>query len=251
MTFVSISKTTCKIIFNFNFFFELRIISDIVNFFSDAKCEFLNPGGSVKDRIGYRMIEDAEAEGKIGPGSTIIEATSGNTGIGVAMACAVKGYDCIIVMPQKMSNEKVNALKVLGARIVRTPTEAAYDSPEGLIAVAQRLNKEIPNSIVMGQYTNRGNPLTHYDGTAEEILQQCGGKVDMIVIGAGTGGTITGIARKFQEKCPTCKIVGVDPEGSILALPEDLNKKGIAFYEVRLFEVFPLEHCYKFFKPLA
>lgn len=183
------------------------------------------------------MIEDAEHAGHLGPGYTVIEATSGNTGIGVAMACAVKGYDCIIVMPQKMSNEKVNALKALGAKILRTPTEAAFDSSEGLIAVAQRLNREIPKSIVMGQYTNSGNPLAHYDCTAEEILKQCAGKIDMIVCGAGTGGTISGIGRRVKETFPKCQIVGIDPVGSILAKPETLNSTGIGFYEVR-----PL-HC--------
>lgn len=180
------------------------------------------------------MIEDAEHDGRLGPGYTVIEATSGNTGIGVAMACAVKGYDCIIVMPQKMSNEKVNALKALGAKIFRTPTEAAFDSSEGLIAVAQRLNKEIPKSIVMGQYTNSGNPLVHYDCTAQEILMQCGGKIDMCVVGAGTGGTISGIGRRFKETFPRCQIVGIDPIGSILAKPEKLNSTGIGFYEVSL-----------------
>lgn len=116
-----------------------------------AKCEFFNPGGSVKDRIGYRMVEDAEKAGLLKPGYTIIEPTSGNTGIGLAMAAAVKGYRCIIVMPLKMSDEKVNVLKALGAEIVRTPTSASFDSPEGLIAVSQKLQKEIPNSIILNQ----------------------------------------------------------------------------------------------------
>lgn len=129
-----------------------------------AKCEFFNPGGSVKDRIGYRMVEDAERAGRLAPGCTIIEPTSGNTGIGLALACAVKGYKCLIVMPEKMSNEKVDALKALGAVIVRTPTEASFDSPDSLIAVAQRFQHDIPNSIVLDQYRNPGNPLAHYDG---------------------------------------------------------------------------------------
>ncbi|XP_066997097.1 cystathionine beta-synthase-like protein isoform X2 [Anabrus simplex] len=197
-----------------------------------AKCEFLNPGGSVKDRIAFRMIEDAEKSGILKPGYVLIEPTSGNTGIGLAMASAVKGYRCIIVMPEKMSNEKVDVLRALGAEIVRTPTSASFDSPEGLIAVAQRLNKEIPNSIILDQYRNPGNPLVHYDLTADEILQQCDGKVDMVVCGAGTGGTITGIGRRLKEECPNCIIVGVDPEGSTLALPEDLNKTDVSFYEV-------------------
>jgi len=197
-----------------------------------AKCEFLNPGGSVKDRIGYRMVQDAEEKGLLKPGCTIIEPTSGNTGIGLAMACAVKGYKCIIVMPEKMSNEKVSALKVLGAKIIRTPTEVPYDSPESLISVAQRLQKEIPNAIVLDQYRNAGNPLAHYDGTGAEILWQLDGKVDMIVCTAGTSGTISGIGRKIKEEAPNCKIVGVDPYGSDLARPESLNKSDVSFYEV-------------------
>lgn len=194
--------------------------------------EFFNPGGSIKDRIAHRMIEDAEEKGLLKPGYTVIEPTSGNTGIGLAMACAVKGYKCLIVMPDKMSNEKLYALKALGASIIRTPTEATIDSPDNLIAVAQRLNKEIPNSIVLDQYRNPGNPLAHYDGTAEEILWQLDNKVDMVVIGAGTGGTITGIGRKIKEKLPQCKIVGVDPYGSYLAQPEELNKTDIKYFEV-------------------
>lgn len=197
-----------------------------------AKCEYLNPGGSVKDRIAFRMVEDAEKKGLLKPGDVLIEPTSGNTGLGLAMAAAVKGYRCIMVMPEKMSNEKVDVMRALGAEIVRTPTSASFDSPEGLIMVAQRLNKEIPNSIILDQYRNEGNPLAHYDSTAEEIIQQCGGKVDMVVCAAGTGGTITGIGRKIKEKCPNCKIVGVDPEGSILAQPEELNKTDVSFYEV-------------------
>ncbi|XP_077989686.1 cystathionine beta-synthase-like [Glandiceps talaboti] len=197
-----------------------------------AKCEYFNAGGSVKDRIGLRMIEDAEKRGDLKPGDVIIEPTSGNTGIGLALASAVKGYRCIIVMPEKMSMEKVDVLRALGAEIVRTPTSARFDSPESHISVAQRLNKEIPNSIILDQYKNAGNPLAHYDTTAEEIIQACEGKIDMVVCGAGTGGTITGLARKLKEKCPNCKVVGVDPEGSILASPEELNNTDVTFYEV-------------------
>ncbi|EDO43469.1 predicted protein [Nematostella vectensis] len=197
-----------------------------------AKCEFFNAGGSVKDRIGLRMIEEAEREGRLKPGDTLIEPTSGNTGIGLALAAAVKGYRCIIVMPEKMSNEKVDVLRALGAEIVRTPTEAKFDSPESHIGVAQRLNAEIANSHILDQYRNPGNPLAHYDSTADEILQQCDGKVDMVVLGAGTGGTITGIARKLKEKCPGVTIVGVDPKGSILAEPESLNESDVSMYHV-------------------
>ncbi|KAF9347978.1 hypothetical protein BGX26_000567 [Mortierella sp. AD094] len=188
-----------------------------------AKCEFFNAGGSVKDRIGKRMVEEAERDGRLKPGFTIIEPTSGNTGIGLALAAAVKGYRTIITLPEKMSQEKVDVLKALGAEIVRTPTEAAWDAPESHIGVAKRLNAEIPNSIILDQYANPYNPVTHYDHTAEEIYNSCGGKIDMFVAGAGTGGTITGIARKLKALCPGIIIVGVDPHGSILAQPESLN----------------------------
>ncbi|XP_008105670.1 cystathionine beta-synthase [Anolis carolinensis] len=187
-----------------------------------AKCEYFNAGGSVKDRITLRMIEDAERAGTLKPGDTIIEPTSGNTGIGLALASAVKGYRCVIVMPEKMSMEKVDILRALGAEIVRTPC-TRYDAPESNVRVAWKLKNEIPNSHILDQYRNPSNPLAHYDTTAEEILEQCDGKVDMFVAGAGTGGTITGIARKLKEKCPECKIVGVDPDGSIVALPSSLN----------------------------
>jgi len=197
-----------------------------------AKCEFFNAGGSVKDRIALRMVEDAEKCGMLKAGDTIIEPTSGNTGIGLALAAAVKGYRCIIVLPEKMSNEKVATLRALGAEIVRTPTSASWDSPESHISVAQRLLAEIPNSIILDQYRNPGNPLAHYDTTAEEILEQCDGKVDMVVMGAGTGGTISGIGRKLKEKCPDCIVVGVDPLGSILAEPENLNRTDVTYYDV-------------------
>lgn len=197
-----------------------------------AKCEFFNAGGSVKDRIALRMVEDAEANGTLKPGDTVIEPTSGNTGIGLALVAAVKGYRCIIVMPEKMSMEKVDVLRALGAEIVRTPTSANFDSPESHIGVAHRLQKEIPNSHILDQYRNPSNPLAHYDGTAEEILKACDGKLDMVVLGAGTGGTITGIARKLKQACPQCKVIGVDPMGSIIAEPESLNKSDTTFYYV-------------------
>ncbi|OQS00937.1 cystathionine beta-synthase [Thraustotheca clavata] len=191
-----------------------------------AKCEFFNAGGSVKDRIGRQMVEDAEASGRIKPGDTLIEPTSGNTGIGLALAAAIKGYRCIITLPEKMSAEKVNVLKALGAEIIRTPTEAAWDSPESHIGVAKRLNQEIKNSHILDQYTNPSNPNAHYYGTAEELLYQCDNKIDMIVMSAGTGGTISGIARKLKERLPNVIVVGVDPVGSILAQPENLNDEG-------------------------
>ena len=160
-----------------------------------AKCEFFNAGGSVKDRIAKRMVEEAEKSGRIKPGDVLIEPTSGNTGIGLALVGAVKGYRTIITLPEKMSAEKVSVLKALGAEIIRTPTEAAFDSPESHIGVANRLLKEIPNSHILDQYGNPDNPLAHEWGTAEEIWEQTGGKITMVVAGAGTGGTVTGIAR--------------------------------------------------------
>lgn len=197
-----------------------------------AKCEFFNAGGSVKDRIALKMIEDAEREGRLKEGYTIIEATSGNTGIGLALAAAVKGYKCIIVMPEKMSNEKVNVLHALGAKIVRTPTSASFDSPNSNLMVARKLCQQIKNSVILDQYKSAGNPLAHYDHTAQEILDQTDKNVDMVVIGAGTGGTVTGIGRKFKEAVPDCKVIAVDPYGSILAQPEEINKTDTTFYEV-------------------
>uniref|UniRef100_A0A670YWL9 cystathionine beta-synthase n=1 Tax=Pseudonaja textilis TaxID=8673 RepID=A0A670YWL9_PSETE len=188
-----------------------------------AKCEYFNAGGSVKDRITLRMIEDAEKAGIIKPGDTLIEPTSGNTGIGLALVAAIKGYRCVIVMPEKMSMEKVDILRALGAEIIRTPC-AKFDDPESNVRVAWKLKNEYPNSHILDQYRNPSNPLAHYDTTAEELLEQCDGKIDMFVAGAGTGGTITGVARKLKEKCPACKVRGsVDPEGSIVALPSSLN----------------------------
>ena len=181
-----------------------------------AKCEFFNPAGSVKDRIGWRMVEDAERSGRIKPGDTLIEPTSGNTGQGIALAAAVKGYRCIIVMPEKMSQEKQIAIEALGAEIVRTPTDAAWDDPESHISVSKRLNDEIPGSHVLDQYSNPSNPNAHYDGTAQEILDDLGKEINMVVIGAGTGGTITGVAKRLKEEIPGVIIIGSDPIGSIL-----------------------------------
>ncbi|MBX9586341.1 MAG: pyridoxal-phosphate dependent enzyme [Gammaproteobacteria bacterium] len=181
-----------------------------------GKCEFLNPGGSVKDRIGYYMIEAAEKAGKIRPGDTLIEPSSGNTGIGIALAAVVKGYKVIITMPEKMSHEKQVVLQALGAEIVRTPTEAAWDSPESHISVAKKLNAEIPRSFILDQYSNEANLGAHYHYTAQEILDDAGDNLAMAVIGVGTGGTISGVAKKLKEKNPEIKIIGVDPYGSIL-----------------------------------
>ena len=187
-----------------------------------VKCEFFNAGGSVKDRIGLRMVEKAEKSGRIKPGDTLIEPTSGNTGIGMALTAAVKGYRCIIVMPEKMSKEKQVILEALGAEIVRTPTQAAWDSPESHIGVAKKLNQEISDSHILDQYSNPDNPDAHYEGTAEEILAEFGTDLDMCVMGVGTGGTITGVAKKLKEKIPSIKIIGADPFGSILGGGDDV-----------------------------
>ena len=184
-----------------------------------AKCEFLNAGGSVKDRIGKRMVEEAQKKGRIRPGDTLIEPTSGNTGIGMALAAAVYGYRMVITMPEKMSREKQVVLEALGAEIIRTPTEAAWDSPDSHIGVAKQLKSILPNAHILDQYSNPDNPDAHYHGTGQEILDQTGGKLDACVMTAGTGGTITGVARKLKEKVPGVLIVGVDPVGSILAGP--------------------------------
>ena len=188
-----------------------------------GKCEFMNPGGSVKDRIGYQMVLDAEKQGRIKPGDTLIEPTSGNTGIGLALAGAVRGYRVIILMPEKMSREKQVVLEALGAEIIRTPTEAAWDAPESHISIAIKMSKEMENAHLLDQYVNPSNPGAHYEFTGQEILDDLNGKVDMVVMGAGTGGTVTGVARKIKEQCPDCVIVGADPVGSILAGDEEVR----------------------------
>jgi len=188
-----------------------------------VKCEFFNSGGSIKDRIGYNMISEAEKSGRIQPGDTLIEPTSGNTGIGMALAAAVKGYKIIITMPEKMSKEKESVLLALGAKIIRTPTEASWDSEESHIGVAKKLNKEIENSHILDQYANPANPDMHYNTTAEEIINDLDGNIDMVVIGVGTGGTITGVAKRLKEHNPEIQIVGVDPYGSILGGGKDVH----------------------------
>lgn len=188
-----------------------------------AKCEFLNPGGSIKDRIAAKMIEEAEKSGIIKPGDVLIEPTSGNTGIGIALAGSVKGYRVIITMPEKMSHEKQVILEALGAEIIRTPNDAAWDDPRSHIEVAKKLQKEIPNAHILDQYKNKFNPEAHFSGTGQEILQDLGGKVDMVVMGAGTGGTLSGVAGAVKEQNPACIIVGVDPIGSILAYDDEVK----------------------------
>ncbi len=180
-----------------------------------AKLENLNPGGSVKDRIGIAMIEQAEREGKLRPGGTIIEPTSGNTGAGLAMVASVKGYKMIFVMPDKMSEEKRSLLRAYGAKVVVTPTNVSPDSPEHYTKVAERLAKETPHSYMPNQYDNRANPDAHYRTTGPEIWNQTDGKIDVLVCGMGTGGTITGTGRFLKEKKKTLRVVGADPDGSI------------------------------------
>lgn len=180
-----------------------------------AKLEFLNPGGSVKDRIGMTMIEDAERRGLLRKGGMIVEPTSGNTGVGLAMAAALRGYRCTFVMPDKMSMEKVRLLKAYGADVVITPTAVPKDSPESYYSVSDRLARELPNAYKPDQYANLMNPRSHYETTGPEIWEQTAGKIDVFVCGMGTGGTITGVARYLKEKKPSVQIVGVDPEGSL------------------------------------
>lgn len=183
-----------------------------------AKCEFLNPAGSVKDRIGRQMVIDAEASGRIKKGDTLVEATSGNTGVGMSMTAAALGYNMVITMPVKMSHEKQVVLESLGARVIRTPN-VAFDHPDSLISVARRMAATEPNTHLLDQYTNPSNWESHYHHTGEEIYQQCGGRIDMIIIAAGTGGTMTGVAKKLKEKLPHVIVVAADPVGSILADP--------------------------------
>lgn len=182
-----------------------------------VKLEYLNPGGSVKDRIGLAMIEAAEKEGLLKPGRTIIEATAGNTGVGLALVAAIKGYRIIFVMPDKMSEDKISLLKAYGAEVVIVPTSVPPDSPESYNGVADRLAKEIPGAYRPNQFENPNNPLAHYLTTGPEIFEDSGGKVDVFVAGMGTGGTISGVAKYLKEKKKDILIVGADPEGSILS----------------------------------
>src|SRR5882672_2551812 len=201
-----------------------------------AKLEYLNPGGSVKDRIGLAMLEAAEREGRIRPGGTIIEGTSGNTGMGLALAAAIKGYQCIFTMPDKMSQEKIDGLRALGAEVIVTPTQVDHHDPRSYHSVAERLSREIANSIYPNQYENPANTEAHYRTTGPEIWQQTEGKLTHVVIGVGTGGTITGVARFLKEMNPKIQVIGADPAGSIFAemfktgvrpLPEPYKVEGI------------------------
>src|SRR5438094_4378675 len=196
---------------------RLRKVTRAVQPMILAKLEMLNPGGSVKDRIGLRMIEVAEKAGRLKPGGTIVEPTSGNTGHGLAIAAAIKGYKCIFVMPDKMSQEKVALLRAYGAEVVITPTAVAPESPESYYRVANRLTEEIPGAFQPNQYFNQENPKAHLETTGPDIWEQTEGKIDVLVVGVGTGGTITGTARYLKEQKPSITVVGGDPEGPVLA----------------------------------
>ena len=196
---------------------KLSRISEGLNVNIYGKVEFFNPGGSVKDRIALQMVKKAEKEGLLKQGSTIIEATAGNTGAGLALVAARRGYRCIFVLPDKMSDDKVNLLKAYGAEIVITPTNVPPDSPDSYNGVADRLAREIPDSFRPGQFSNLTNPETHYLSTGPEIWEDLDGKVDVFVAGMGSGGTISGVGKYLKEKNSGIKIIGADPEGSILS----------------------------------
>jgi cystathionine beta-synthase len=188
-----------------------------------AKLEYMNPGGSVKDRIGLRMIEQAEREGKLRPGGTIVEPTSGNTGVGLAIAATLRGYRCVFVMPDKIAEEKRALLRAYGAEVVICPTAVEPASPESYYSVSDRLAEEIPGAYKPDQYSNPANPEAHYETTGPELWDQTGGEIDAIVFSVGTGGTISGTARYLKEQKPDLLVVGADPEGSIYSNPEDVH----------------------------
>jgi cystathionine beta-synthase len=194
-----------------------------------VKVEYLNPGGSIKDRIAVRMIDSAERDGLLKPGGVIVEATAGNTGVGLALVAATRGYRCIFVLPDKMSDDKISLLRAYGAEVVITPTAVPPDSPDNYNMVADRLAREIPGAYRPNQFMNAENPLSHYAGTGPEIWEDAGGKIDVFVAGMGTGGTISGTARYLKEKNPKLVVVGADPEGSILSgdTPRPFKVEGI------------------------
>ena len=201
---------------------KINRLSDKLSCNVYVKCEFLNPGGSIKDRIGFEMVKKAQESGRIKPGDTLIEPTSGNTGIGIALAGAVLGYHVIITMPNKMSHEKQVVLERLGATIYRTPSEAASSDPDSHISLAKKLQQQIPHAHILDQYANSANPNTHQYGTAQEIIGEFK-TLDMIVAGVGTGGTITGLARGLKKHYSSIQVVGVDPYGSILGGGDEIN----------------------------
>ena len=186
-----------------------------------AKLESFNPGGSIKDRVAVALIEAAERDGKLRPGGTIVEPTSGNTGTGLAIAARLKGYRVIAVMPDKMSREKIDLLRAYGAEVVVAPTDVPPDSPQSYYRVADRLTQEIPGAFQPNQYANPANPQAHYESTGPELWEQLGARITHLVVGVGTGGTITGMARYLRERKPELEIVGADPEGSIYSGGEE------------------------------
>lgn len=187
-----------------------------------SKCDFMSVGGSSKDRIGYSMIVEAEKRGTIKPGDTIVEGSSGNTAIGLCLTAMMRGYKIIITIPDKMSDEKIDTLKALGAKVIVTPTNVSHDDPTSYTSVARALGK-LPNHYYIDQYNNLDNYLAHVKTTSEEIWEQMEGKIDYIFVGIGTCGTVTGLGKGLHPKDPNIKIVGIDPHGSSLALPEELN----------------------------
>lgn len=202
---------------------RLKKVIDDVPALMLAKVEYFNPGGSVKDRIGVYMIDAAEREGKLKPGGTIVEPTSGNTGMGLAMVASQRGYKCIFTTLEKVSQDKVDALKAFGAEVVICPTEAAPESPESYYSVARRLTEEIEGAFSPNQYHNHHNSQAHYETTGPEIWAQTEGKITHFVAGMGTGGTITGVGRYLKEQNPDVQIIGVDPEGSIYSDPNNIH----------------------------
>ncbi len=194
---------------------RLKNIPKDINARIYAKLEFMNPGGSIKDRMALYMIEDAEKNGLLKPGGTIVENTSGNTGVGLAIVAAVKGYKAIFTIPDKMSQEKINLLKAFGAEVIVTPTDVPYDDPRSYYETAKRIAKETPNSFYVNQYNNIKNPEAHYKTTGPEIWQQTDGKIDFLVAGIGTGGTLSGVAKYLKEKNPNVKVIAIDPIGSV------------------------------------
>lgn len=208
---------------------RLRRVVDDTSALVLAKVEYVNPGGSVKDRPAVHMIREAEERGLLQPGATIVEATSGNTGTGLAMAAAIRGYRCILVMPDKMSKEKIDLLRAYGAEVVVTPTNVASDSPESYFGVASRLVSEIPGAFMPNQWHNSANPDAHFKTTGPEVWEQTGGTITHFVSGLGTGGTISGTARYLKMRNPKIVVVGADPEGSIYSgdTPKSYAVEGI------------------------
>lgn len=196
-----------------------------------AKCEYFNPGGSIKDRIVMRMVNDAVKHGRLQPGGHLIEPSSGNTGVSLGLVCAVQGFKGTVTVADKNDGDKLTIMNALGLDIVKTPSSVKFDDPRSYFSVAYEMSSKTPGAITLNQYECISNALANYDQTAEEILEQCDNKVDAVVMATGTGGTLTGIAAKIKQKLPNCKIIGVDPKGSIMAEPDNLND-GVYSYKI-------------------